>query len=745
MSTHTVASACFASNHEHIAAELEWLDMLLRLRVQEFRHNSQSRAEQRGHHLFIADEDVDWMLGGIAGGNTGGVGAGARFVGGAGEGAAMRRALVERQAEIAVRVAGSAQRGTALGLPQLGHLFSLSRFELQAVVICLAPELRRRYDRIYAYLQDDITRKRPSIDLVIDLLCDTEESKWNARALLAPHATLFHLGLLQTVDDPQSPSGSSGLAQFVRLDPRILQFILGQQMLDDRLSSLVYVRQPEDAEASVVDPDTRDALLGFIGRWSARPAQERERVVVHLHGRRGSGRHQLALDACATLGCALLELDARRLPGHPDEAEPLLRLALRESLLLQAPLLIAPASVFLREGDQSAALRSVLARTIQTYGWLIFLAGEESWPHRDLFGTHVFQQIAVPKPSLSVRESAWRRALGKTLQHEPADELVTTLAARFCLTPGQIRQAASEVAHGRLVADTRQPIRFEDITAACRAQAQHDLDALATRVEQRHGWEDLIQPADKLAQLHELCSQVRYQSVVYDRWGFGRRLARGRGISALFSGPPGTGKTMAAEVIAGELQLDLYKIDLARVVSKYIGETEKNLARIFSEAEDSNTVLFFDEADALFGKRTEISDAHDRYANIETSYLLQRMEEYSGIVILASNLCDNMDEAFLRRIRFLIDFPFPDAASRHDIWKAHFPAAAPCGDIAWEELAGRFQVAGGNIRNIVLAAAFFAAANGGVIEMEHVLRGARREFEKIGKLWDEATHAGLLR
>ena len=225
---------------------------------------------------------------------------------------------------------------------------------------------------------------------------------------------------------------------------------------------------------------------------------------------------------------------------------------------------------------------------------------------------------------------------------------------------------------------------------------------------------------------------------VFNRWGFERKLAHGKGISVLFSGPPGTGKTMAAQVLAHDLALDLYKIDLSRVVSKYIGETEKNLSRIFDEAEHSNAILFFDEADALFGKRTEISDAHDRYANLETSFLLQKMEEYEGIVILASNLRENMDNAFLRRIRFIVEFPFPDAASRLKIWKKHFPAEAPVSEgVDYDLLAERIQVAGGNIKNIVLNAAFFAAENGGMIGMEHILQGTRREYEKIGKLWDE--------
>jgi SpoVK/Ycf46/Vps4 family AAA+-type ATPase len=248
----------------------------------------------------------------------------------------------------------------------------------------------------------------------------------------------------------------------------------------------------------------------------------------------------------------------------------------------------------------------------------------------------------------------------------------------------------------------------------------------------------LVLPENTLTQLHEICNHVRHRHRVLGEWRFERKLSYGKGLSALFVGPSGTGKTMAAEVIANELQLDLYKIDLSSVVSKYIGETEKNLAKIFTEAESSNAILFFDEADALFGKRTKVSDAHDRYANIETSYLLQKMESYAGVAILATNFQENIDEAFARRIRFLVDFPFPDAERRQEIWRTHFPAEAPTSreiDYAW--LGQQLQITGGNIKNIALNAAFLAAEDGGEIAMEHVLRGAKREFEKIGKLWNE--------
>jgi SpoVK/Ycf46/Vps4 family AAA+-type ATPase len=341
-------------------------------------------------------------------------------------------------------------------------------------------------------------------------------------------------------------------------------------------------------------------------------------------------------------------------------------------------------------------------------------------------------------PGVLESELAWRRALQAA--GPAAAQWAQALARKFRLTARQIADAAYSARNECAMADGE--LRLEDLAAACRRLSSQTLADLAVKISPAYGWEQLVLPADRLERLRELCSQLQHRHRVFDEWGFGAHLSHGKGLSALFTGPPGTGKTMAAEVIARELGLDLYKVDLSAVVSKYIGETEKNLAKIFKEADSSNAILFFDEADALFGKRTEVADAHDRYANIETSYLLQKMEEYEGVVILASNLRENMDEAFVRRLRFIVDFPFPDESSRLRIWRTHFPPQAPLADdLDYGLLARQLQVAGGNIKNIVLNAAFLASADGGAIAMSHLLHSARREFEKIGKRWDDAHAA----
>jgi SpoVK/Ycf46/Vps4 family AAA+-type ATPase len=323
-------------------------------------------------------------------------------------------------------------------------------------------------------------------------------------------------------------------------------------------------------------------------------------------------------------------------------------------------------------------------------------------------------------------------------------EDLDSLAGRFRLTPHQIADAtasahnralwriAAQAAGERRSGPPSQPL-VEECFAAARAQSGHALGTLARKIEPVYTWDDIVLPTDSLTQLREICAWVANRQHVLGEWGFGRKLSLGKGVNALFAGPTGTGKTMAAELIANELGLDLYKIDLSSVVSKYIGETEQNLDRIFTAAENANAILFFDEADALFGKRSEVRDSHDRYANIEIAYLLQKMEQYEGIAILATNLRQNMDEAFIRRLQFIVEFPFPDESHRYHIWQRHFPPEAPQEEGIDCTFLARLRLAGGNIKNIVLSAAFLAAADGGRIGMEHLMQATRREYQKLGK------------
>jgi SpoVK/Ycf46/Vps4 family AAA+-type ATPase len=333
-------------------------------------------------------------------------------------------------------------------------------------------------------------------------------------------------------------------------------------------------------------------------------------------------------------------------------------------------------------------------------------------------------------PPFAARRLAWRAAVGSAV----ADEELDALAARYRYTCREI-EAAVTLARSHAGARNAD-LSYADVVWASRGRSSARLGGLARVVTPRARWEELVLPDDTIAQLREICVHVRQRPRVLHEWGFDRRLTLGKGLYALFVGPSGTGKTLAAEVIAGSLGLDLVRVDLAAVVSKYIGETEKNLERIFRSAEGGDAVLFFDEADALFGRRSEIKDAHDRYANIEVDFLLQRLEQYEGVVILASNLAQNIDESFTRRMQFTVEFPFPTEPLRLAIWRNHFPPETPIErDLDFPYMAHEFKIAGGHIRKIVLNAAFLAADDGGVVGMKHLLKATRREYERMGKLY----------
>ncbi len=731
-------AAPYGDNFEHLADELKKVDLFIQRRVMTIRQrNLKMREISVNPQNYVSHEEVDYLLQEKGSNDISSDFPGLTEVG---------RQIEMLQQEINARVSASIQAGVLLGLPQLAQLFNLSSFEVQVVAICLAPELRRKYDKIFVYLQDDIARKKPSTDLVLDLLCETEAEKWSARTLFSPHAPLFQWEILQVIDDPRSPSAASDLSRFLKLDTRILNFLMGDNSIDSRLlnsdTNMANLYKSSLSLASVlIDQAVKNRVMNIINGHLALSEPYRKKLVLFFHGPRGVGKRELALGICHRLNCFLLYLDLELLLARESgsEAGALMRLAFREGLLLQALLYFDNMDVLLSGDIRAKVLLKSLSQMAAEYGWITILAGEKSWSPGGLFETVVFHGTRLTVPPVDLRQMVWENALGNTnITGRDKTAWAAELARQFRLTPGQIRDAVEFSRYRYIIGNEQKELTLKDLYAACRSQSNQKLAELAVKIDPKYGWNDIVLTKEKILLLKEICGHVKYRHLVFGQWGFEEKLSHGKGLSVLFSGSPGTGKTMAAEVMAHELQLDLYKIDLSGVVSKYIGETEKNLARIFNEAETSNAILFFDEADALFGKRTEVSDAHDRYANIETSYLLQKMEEYEGVVILATNFFKNMDEAFVRRLRFIIEFPFPNEESRLWIWKTHFPGEAPVSEeIDYEFLAKQLPVAGGNIRNIVLNAAFFAARDGGTIGMEHILEGARREYEKIGKLWNE--------
>ena len=625
----------------------------------------------------------------------------------------------------------SGEDGGASRLQKLVHLFQLSPFEINCLLISLAPEIDPRYERLYAYLQDDVTKRRPSVDLVLNLLCPTIEAKIAGRERFLSSAPLVRNGLLHLFEDPSKPQPTL-LGRHIRMDERIVNYLLDSDEFDPRLAP--YVQRAElkrELDELVMPRETKERLAG-IATGKAR------NLVLYLQGPYGSGRQAIAEALSRKLNLRMLVFDLGRLATVPEtDFRGVVQIALRETVLQSAALYLSGFDSLL--GDDRRATLADLVHEIGARQGLWFLSAEKAWdPAGELRGSK-FVRLDLPRPSYAERLELWTRTAGSEAEID-----LPGLASRFRFTPGQIEDSAATAQN---LAYWRNPKTGSPTTTdfyeACRLQSNRRLSDLARKIKPNYTWEQIILPADRVQLLREICNTVKYRAVVYDEWGFDRKLSLGKGLNVLFAGPPGTGKTMAAEIIAGELALDLYKIDLSTVVSKYIGETEKNLSRIFAEAETSNAILFFDEADALFGKRSEVRDSHDRYANIEVGYLLQRMEEYEGVVILATNFRKNMDEAFVRRMHFTVEFPLPNQAERLRIWETIWPANTPKGaDLDLEFISQRFELTGGNVRNIALGAAFLAAENGGVVNMPHILHAMRREYQKMGKVVREAELAG---
>lgn len=626
--------------------------------------------------------------------------------------------------------APAADEGSPLG--RLARRAGLDALDAELLLVAVAADLDLRYERIFAFLQDDVTRRRPTADLALSLLCPTFAARAEGRRRLAPSAPLRQRGLLHLADDGTQKHPPL-LARTLKADERVVDHLLGIEETDDTLVPAVRAATPGTRLADLVLPEDLKRRLAIL---AAEGAAGRG-AAFHLRGAYGVGKAATAGALCVELGMPLLEVDvAALLAGDAAGWDERVRRVLREAMLRGAAVLWEGWDAL--SADERRPQRVTLLREAEGWGGLLFFAGAEGWDPADTLDGLPFYRVELERPGHDGRARLWRASLNGAAEAPGVDP--EALANKFRFSGGQIRDAA---ATARDLARTRDPeggrVTMADLHAACRLHSNPRLAALARKVTPRYAWGDIVLPPDRVQQLREIVNHMKYRSLVFGEWGFDGKLAMGKGLNALFAGPSGTGKTMAAEIVAGELGLDLYKVDLSTVVSKYIGETEKNLGRIFTEAETSNAILFFDEADSLFGKRSEVRDSHDRYANLETSYLLQKMEEYEGVVILATNFRKNLDDAFVRRLHFTVDFPFPGERERLRIWQGVWPERAPRGpDLSLEFVARRVEVAGGNIRNIALAAAFLAADDGGVVTMAHLVRATRREYQKMGKVLSEA-------
>ncbi len=589
-------------------------------------------------------------------------------------------------------------------LDQLCAAFGLSSFERDVLLLCAGVELD---SGLAAFVASAQTPPRAAVTFGF-ALATLAAPHWSA---LTPAGPLRRWRLLD-VGAGETLTGSP-----LRVDERVLHYLSGISYLDERLSrTMERVQSTDELPEGQRLQSERIARACMECRASVSP-------VVHLYGVESESRRAVAAAICARLGLGLHAMAAADVPTHSVELDSFIHLWQRDSVLCGSALLIECEDGGSGETASRAALDSLLQRI---HGLVIT---SSSAPRRaPRRSTLTFE---VCKPTRSEQQVIWRRSLGPAAAR--LNGKLDALGAQFDLDAAGIRLVCEQA----LQEEDSAPQLEATLWESCRAQTRPKLDELAQRILTCATWDDLVLPEPQLRALHEIASHVRHRARVLGEWGFGEKSARGLGVSALFAGPSGTGKTMAAEVLAQELRLDLHRIDLSQVISKYIGETEKNLRQVFDSAERGCSILLFDEADALFGKRSEVKDSHDRYANVEVSYLLQRMEAYSGLAILTTNMQSALDPAFLRRLRFVVSFPFPGAAERAEIWRKAFPRKTPTEALDFAQLA-RLQVAGGNIHNIAMHAAFLASDAEDRVRMAHLLEAARSEYRKLDRALTDA-------
>jgi hypothetical protein len=600
----------------------------------------------------------------------------------------------------------------------LSQRFGLSRFEQQLLLLCAARDLDTRIDRLCGQAQGDASRNYPTFALALVMF---EEPTWDA---LSPDRPLRFWNLIEV----HQSGGQSLTASALQADERVVNYLKGMNHLDDRVARLI---SPLQLHGDITDlPESQGKVVEVINKEIEHSLSTQHLPVVQMLGRDSASKQAVALQVANEFRRIIYRLSAESLPTHSAELETFIRLLQRETQLL-------PITIYLeaRDVDKAGEGRAAaVKRFLNNYEGLIFLDVYDAWQAAE----RRTMSVKISKPTADEQYRLWLEELG-----EPLSDLAEQLAAHFNLDLSSIKQIAAKANGNRGL-----------LWQGCRASLKPSMEGLAQLLEPRREWQTLdprdeqqrqeiwsylVLPELEKRLLNQVAAQVAHRFQVYEKWRVSRSVNRGLGISALFSGESGTGKTLAAEVLAKVLDLDLYRIDLSSVVNKYIGETEKNLRRLFDAAEDSGVVLFFDEADALFGKRSEVKDSHDRYANIEINYLLQRLEAYNGLAILATNLKSALDQAFMRRLRFIITFPFPSVGERVKIWQKAFPQGVPLDEKLNFERLAKLNLTGGNIHSIAINAAFLAASRASpTVTLPLILEAAKDELRKLDKQFSEA-------
>jgi hypothetical protein len=603
----------------------------------------------------------------------------------------------------------------------MAEFFHLSLFEYHAFLVCLAQAYDPRYRQVFGFLNNDVTQAFPTSHLLLSILLEPGEDPNLFKPSLSAMGTLRSEGLLLRVSNSEA---SSEMQTGFIVAPEIAAYLSGNYQPPQLAASAIHINfKPAYQPVLIFDPPNKYPVEKLL---ACKP-------LVCLYGPDTSISLNNARAIAVNMKKAVYEVDLAELKNASGLNPSLLKRVLRDAALLDAAPIIKAGGML---GESEAGEMRTVLDSLLGFDGVAFLCVRDPLQSLESYGIDRKPILGweIPAPGASWRKDIWQHALAGLGEFGSLE--LGYLAEQFELTSSQIQEAAARARD--LGLQQMRSLTIEDLYEAARQCSSKHLDQLALKIEPRYGWADIVLPEEEMDILHEIVSMVRERTLVLEDWGLGSKLVSSKGIASLFAGEPGTGKTLAAQVIAKELGMDLYKIDLSTVVSKYIGETEKNLEMIFTQARNSNAILFFDEADSIFGKRSEVKDAHDRYANIEVGYLLQRMETYDGIVILATNLHANMDDAFTRRLQFIVDFPFPDADQREAIWNVLFPSNAPrTKNLNFKNYARRFPLAGGNIRNVIVHAAFAAASAKEPISHQHLIQGIKRELKKMGRLIDD--------
>ena len=611
---------------------------------------------------------------------------------------------------------------------QICQRFKLSEFEFYILVFCAATGLDSRFPQLCTKAHNDENYYYPTFGLALRALPNTH---WSA---LTPDGVLRYWKLINL------GSGNSLLNQQLFIDERILHYLQGILTIDPLLVGLTDL--PLNRRDRLM-PSHQSLADKIAALWHLSSSQDIP-PIIQLCGSEIEDKIDIAQVVCHELERGISLLNCDRIPLNSNDLTAFTRRLQRECILEHRALLLNCDDTDLFDPEQRAALNQLME---EFSGFIVITTRV---PLQELKCKMI--RFDIPKPEPQEQLITWQVSVDELKTQlngqsrlipnsEQLSQDLQTLTSQFYLSTSTIRSACT-AAIGQLT--TQSTLSFKQaLWENCRVQARPGLDKLAERIESKLTWEDLVLPPLQKHTLEQISAHVRQKARVYENWGFAAKNRRGLGITALFSGPSGTGKTLAAGVLANELKLDLYKIELSSVVGKYVGETEKSLQRIFDAAESGGVILLFDEADSIFGKRSEVKDSKDRYANLEVSYLLQRMESYSGLAILTTNLQSNLDSAFLRRLRFVTQFSFPDAAHREKIWQRIFPSNTPTQGLDFKKLA-QLNTAGGNIRIIALNAAFVAADAGEAVQMKHILEATQTEYEKLGKSLTSVEVAGWI-